>query len=116
MCTSAKQAVKLDKAMDLGGCQVHWQGADGQGQPILVLSPAAVLASAHPPPLDKCAEAVISQVQSGIRRLVRHDTQASGMIVVVVDARGVSGIQVARYLISSRLLWACALALAGAGN
>lgn len=75
---------------------VQWQGADAKGQPILVLQPAAVLSQPKPPPMELCAEAVISQVHAGIRNLVAHDCDpaSSGMLVVVMDARGISGMQV----------------------
>lgn len=88
--------VRPDMPMELAATQVQWQGADAKGQPILVLQPAAVLSQPKPPPMELCAEAVISQVHAGIRNLVAHDCDpaSSGMLVVVMDARGISGMQV----------------------
>ena len=78
---------------------MRWEGADEQGRPILVISPAEVLAAPQAPPLEACAQAVVSQVRHGIHSLVDDSSTSSGMMVVIVDARGITGLQ-ARTLLS----------------
>lgn len=73
---------------------MQWCGTDDQEQPILLLTPARALGKAKPPPMEQGAEAIVSQVYHGIHRMLDSNAQASGLMVVVVDARGVSGMQV----------------------
>ncbi|KAK9806016.1 hypothetical protein WJX73_005135 [Symbiochloris irregularis] len=86
----------------------QWRGTDSQDQPILLLTPARALSRAKAPPLEQCAEAIVSQVYHGIHHRVDNTAQASGMMVVVVDARGVSGMQVVQLV---RLIKEVALTL-----